>query len=274
MDILIDISQLWLKLCFWLMGFVVVFGLLARITPCNPSQPALRKGLLTDVIYCFIMPVLNRLASVIYISAGVTLLFHGDSPENIRSYLANGYGPLARMPIWLQGAIIFLVSDLVLYWTHRWFHQPSMWPFHAIHHSPEDVDWLSTFRFHPVNTWLSFALVDSVMLLMGFSPQAVGLMAGFNMAYSAMVHANLNWTFGPFKYLFASPVFHRWHHTSQEEGMDKNFAPTFPLIDIVFGTFYMPEKRLPEHYGVPGADIPNGFLSQMLWPVRQISSRK
>ena len=83
-----------------------------------------------------------------------------------------------------------------------------------------------------------------------------------------MVHANLNWTFGPFKYVFASPVFHRWHHTSQAEGMDKNFAPTIPLIDVVFGTFYMPEGVTPKHYGVPGANIPTGFFAQMLWPFR------
>ena len=107
------------------------------------------------------------------------------------------------------------------------------------------------------------------MLFLGFSPESVSVMATFNLIYSAMVHANLNWTFGPFKYLFASPVFHRWHHTSQIEGMDKNFAPTFPLLDIVFGTFYMPEGRLPESYGVPGSDIPEGFWGQMAWPFRQ-----
>ena len=88
------------------------------------------------------------------------------------------------------------------------------------------------------------------------------------MVYSAMVHANLNWTFGPFKYIFASPVFHRWHHTSLAEGRDKNFAPTFPLLDIVFGTFYMPENRLPEQYGVSGSKIPDGFISQMIWPFK------
>ena len=35
---------------------------------------------------------------------------------------------------------------------------------------------------------------------------------------SAFVHANLNWTLGPFRYVLASPVFHRWHHTALERG--------------------------------------------------------
>jgi sterol desaturase/sphingolipid hydroxylase (fatty acid hydroxylase superfamily) len=111
--------------------------------------------------------------------------------------------------------------------------------------------------------------VDVLMVLLGLSLQSIIIMGTFNMLYSAMVHANLNWTFGPFKYLFASPVFHRWHHTAQEEGMDKNFAPTFPLLDIVFGTFYMPEGRVPEHYGVAGSDIPESFLAQIRWPFKQ-----
>src|SRR6266496_3169134 len=59
--------------------------------------------------------------------------------------------------------------------------------------------------------------------------------APFNIFHSAFVHANLNWTLGPFKYVLATPVFHRWHHTSQEEGGNTNFAGTFPVWDILFG---------------------------------------
>ena len=263
----------WLELGLWLIGFMVLFGILSKLMPCNPLQPQRRKGICTDILYTFIVPILSRIISTLYIGAGLYIFFHSASPDTINHYLTHGYGALSQMPIWLQSAIIFLVSDFLLYWAHRWFHMPYMWPFHAIHHSSQDVDWLSTYRFHPVNVWLSFTLVDSIMLLIGFSPVAIGLMVGFNTFYSAMVHANLNWTFGPFKYLFSSPVFHRWHHTAQEEGMDKNFAPTFPLIDIIFGTFYMPD-RLPERYGVPGTNIPTGFIGQILWPFKEFSKRR
>jgi len=54
---------------------------------------------------------------------------------------------------------------------------------------------------------------------------------------------------GPFKYVLATPVFHRWHHTALEEGGNTNFAGTFPVWDILFGTFRMPENALPESYG-------------------------
>ncbi len=184
-------------------------------------------------------------------------------------YIGNGYGYPATLPLWLQAAIVFFLSDIYLYWAHRFFHTSSMWKWHAIHHSSKTVDWLSTYRFHPVNSWLSFNLVNVIMLMIGFSPESITVMSFFNVAYSYMVHANLNWTFGPFRYVFASPVFHRWHHTTQKEGLDKNFAPTFPFLDIMFGTFYMPKGRLPEHYGIKGVDMPESFIGQLVWPFKQ-----
>lgn len=259
----------WADFGLWLVGLFVVFSILSKISPCNPGQPLVRPDALTDVLYGFVIPLFTRFVRIAYLATGMYILFLGAPPKDILSYIENGFGPVAALPLWLQSAIVFVVSDFLLYWAHRWFHTAKMWKFHAIHHSTKQLDWLSTFRFHPINTWLSFTLVDTIMLLAGFSFASITLMASFNMAYSAMVHANLNWAFGPFRYIFASPVFHRWHHTAQEEGMDKNFAPTFPLLDLAFGTFYMPEGKLPEIYGVPGSDIPDGFAGQILWPLRK-----
>ena len=95
------------------------------------------------------------------------------------------------------------------------------------------------------------------------------VLAPFNLVYSAMVHANLNWTFGPLRYVLASPVFHRWHHTSEEEGLDKNFASTFPFLDLLFGTFYMPAGRRPEVYGTNDKAVPIGFVGQTVYPFKK-----
>src|SRR5262249_30146883 len=151
------------------------------------------------------------------------------------------------LPIWLQCILIVLGQDVMLYWLHRAFHSPVGWRFHAVHHSPKVLDWLSASRFHVVNYLFYVFLADVAVLLAGFSSQALLALVPFNIIYSAMVHANLNWTFGPLRFLFASPVFHRWHHTN--EACDKNFAATFPLIDVVFGTFYMPAGKAPENFG-------------------------
>jgi hypothetical protein len=140
--------------------------------------------------------------------------------------------------------VLFLVAaDFMLYWLHRMFHGGGFWKYHAIHHSSEDLDWISAARFHPVNLLLGAIGVDVVLLMAGISPNIMLWVGPFTTFHSAFVHANLNWTLGPFKYVLATPVFHRWHHTSLEEGGNTNFAGTFPLWDILFGTFRMPERH-------------------------------
>ena len=136
------------------------------------------------------------------------------------------------------------------------FHGGGFWKYHAIHHSSEDLDWISAARFHPVNLFLGTIAVDVILLMAGISPNVMLWVGPFTTFHSAFVHANLNWTLGPFKYVLATPVFHRWHHTALEEGGNTNFAGTFPLWDILFGTFRMPENKLPDDYGMDDQAIP------------------
>ncbi len=79
-------------------------------------------------------------------------------------------------------------------------------------------------------------MVDVILLVAGISPNIMLWVGPFTTFHSAFVHANLNWALGPFKYALATPVFHRWHHTSLEEGGNTNFAGTFPIWDVLFGT--------------------------------------
>jgi sterol desaturase/sphingolipid hydroxylase (fatty acid hydroxylase superfamily) len=68
----------------------------------------------------------------------------------------------------------------------------------------------------------------------------------------------------------ATPVFHRWHHTSREKGGDTNFAGTFPLWDILFGTFRMPKGALPDQYGVDDqSSFPREIIGQLAYPFRK-----
>ena len=82
------------------------------------------------------------------------------------------------------------------------------------------------------------------------------------------MHANLDWTLGPFKYVIATPVFHRWHHTAADRGGEKNFAATFPVLDLMFGTFYMPAGILPDRYGIADKEFPTSFGGQLVHPFK------
>lgn len=98
----------------------------------------------------------------------------------------------------------------------------------------------------------------------GFSELTLLIAAPIFFFSGALVHANLNWTFGPLRYVVASPVFHRWHHSDDAAQQATNFAPMFPVWDLVFGTFYMPAGRRPEAFGAEG--VPDGLGAQLVHP--------
>jgi sterol desaturase/sphingolipid hydroxylase (fatty acid hydroxylase superfamily) len=156
-----------------------------------------------------------------------------------------------------------------LYWTHRLFHGQRLWKYHAVHHSSEDLEWISAARFHPINLFFGAVVADVVMLLAGISPNVFVVLGPITIAHSAFVHANLHWTLGPLKYVIATPVFHRWHHTAPDRGGEKNFAATFPVLDLIFGTFYMPAGEQPDDYGIADREFPTSFGGQLVRPFTQ-----
>jgi sterol desaturase/sphingolipid hydroxylase (fatty acid hydroxylase superfamily) len=259
MEWIVDVGDTWLNTLEWLAGLSVGFGILAWLMPCNRGMHWWKdpRGAATDLIYWFIVPLFLRLGRIVLLWAGIQLFFGGVERRPL---------PVGGWPLWLQCLAILLIQDVLLYVIHRFFHTRLAWKFHAVHHSPAVLDWMSAARFHPLNNLLAFILADVVVLLMGFSPEALILLMPFNLVYSAMTHANLNWTFGPLRYVFASPVFHRWHHTTEKEGLNKNFASTFPFLDLLFGTYYLPADRLPEQFGNGEDDFPEDFWGQLLHP--------
>jgi len=246
----------------------VVFTVLSRISPCNAGRPWWHKqGLVTDLSYWIFIPVLTRLARIGFTVLFTVYLLGITDTDAIAGFFAHGHGPLARLPLWAQIAFYLLVADFMLYWIHRAFHRGVLWKYHAVHHVSEDLDWTSAARFHPLNIIFGATLVDVLMLVSGIKPDVFLFLMPFSTLSSAFVHANLDWTLGPFKYVFASPVFHRWHHNLPDKGGDKNFASNFPFFDLVFGTFYMPEGKLPAHYGIADKDMPENMGMQILYPL-------
>jgi sterol desaturase/sphingolipid hydroxylase (fatty acid hydroxylase superfamily) len=223
-------------------------------------------GLPTDMCYALtnslIVPYLKYPLLIV-----IVLAMSGSmSPDQIADYFNNGRGPLSELSFWWQAAIYLLLSDFLLYWIHRGFHTVSMWRFHAIHHSATEVDWTTTYRFHPVNLMLQPALVGIVMIALGVSPKVMAFFLPWDILSAAFVHANVNWSFGPLKYIIATPVFHRWHHGPINDGGSSNFAPTFSFFDLMFGTFHMPEGRLPQDFGLDDHHFPQTYVGQLVYP--------
>jgi sterol desaturase/sphingolipid hydroxylase (fatty acid hydroxylase superfamily) len=246
------------------------FWLVESLFAANPAQPRLykRRGFRTDLIYWFATPLVTKSVSQIGLVL-ILVLIYRQSPLEIQQMLAARDTPLARQPLWLQAIEMLVLGDFIGYWMHRWFHGKRLWKFHAIHHCSKDLDWLSSVRLHPVNDWLSRWVQASVLVVAGFAPVAIAAYIPFLTFYAVFIHANVAWGFGPLARVVASPKFHRWHHTSEDEGLDKNFAGLFPMWDVLFGTYYMPNGRLPQVFGLKNEAVPEGYFAQLVYPFRR-----
>ena len=250
-------------------GLLALFRALEWLRPAERRLPILRRGFWTDLAYWVFTPLVTRTttrASVLIVLVPFALVVYGRVDKDL---IQNGFGPAARLPLWVQAIAIFTLADFIGYWMHRWFHGGRLWRFHAIHHSSADLDWLSSVRLHPVNDVLMRVAATLPILALGFAPMAVAAILPALTFMAVVVHANVDWDWGPLRSVLASPRFHRWHHSDEAAARDKNFAGIFPVWDILFGTYYMPRNILPASFGT-STPVPTGLIGQLVFPFRKI----
>jgi sterol desaturase/sphingolipid hydroxylase (fatty acid hydroxylase superfamily) len=238
---------------------------LEKLFPARREQRVRRAGFLTDLVFWFFTPLVSKAVTYALVVLAVgTLLPLVGRPSDLS--ILEGWGPVGAQPLWLQFVEVVLIADLIFYWTHRWFHTTRLWPFHAVHHSGTEMDWLSSMRFHPLNDTLTRLCQAIPLFLLGFSPVAVVAMVPIVVLFIVVTHANVPWTWGPLRYVLVSPVYHQWHHSCETEALDKNFAGVLPLWDVLFGTLHFPAGQRPSVFGVKEGDVPNGVHRQMVYP--------
>jgi hypothetical protein len=163
--------------------------------------------------------------------------------------------------------LIILVADLVQYWTHRAYHEvPLLWRLHAVHHSVKSMDWMAGSRQHILELIITRSMVLAPIYVLGFSKEVIDayiVIVGFQAVFN---HANVSVRLGPLRYVLVTPNFHHWHHSQDQEALDKNYAAHFAFLDYLFGTAVKSTKLWPEHYGVLGDYVPNGFIKQLKFP--------
>ena len=222
-------------------------------------QRVRRPGLGTDLAYGLAQPVLGSAGIAVAIVVGVVSL--AWLPGLVLSPLVNLLPPVAKM---LLGVALF---DLAIYWAHRWAHEvPFLWRFHAIHHSNERMDWISGLRNHPLDGAL-IAPAFVFLLGAGFSAEFTGVLALVQIVTGLFLHANVRWCWRPLHRLVITPEFHHWHHSNEPDAHCSNYSVFLPLWDLVFGTYFMPEGRRPQRYGVDDP-IPTGLTAQLWYPLR------
>lgn len=254
-----------------LLAAAVTFPLLERRWPASPARPA-DGSLGTDLAWLAFTPLVAKWFTRLALALLVVLLALAPSGRLDAAGLdglLHPRGALARQPRWIQAPLFLAVADLAAYAMHRAFHCRPLWRFHAVHHSSASVDWLSAQRVHPVNDALVRVAQAVPLLLLGFDPTVLAFAVPLLVLHGAFVHANLSWRLGPLRHLVVGPVFHRWHHALDEGGTGCNFAALLPVYDRIFGTYHLPDDRVPTRFGAPGEVVPRGLVGQLAFPLRR-----
>jgi len=243
-----------------LMVYSAVFIPLERLFARLPEQPVLRRGWRTDLAYFFVSSLLVQVTTLLTMKPAMVFFQWAAHPE-LQAWIA-------RQPFVLQFTGILLLTDLTQYWVHRAFHVvPMLWRFHAIHHSAETMDWLAGSRLHLVDVAVTRGLTYVPVYILGFAETPLFAYVALVSIQATFIHANVRFEFGPLRWLLATPQFHHWHHGAEREAIDKNFAVHLPVLDWLFGTFFLPKGRWPASYGlVDGNPLPLGYMRQFTHP--------
>jgi sterol desaturase/sphingolipid hydroxylase (fatty acid hydroxylase superfamily) len=268
---------LYLKYYFWLLLISVAVFTVERIFSATPKQEVFRQGfgqdlfwLLFNTQYASWMLAILSVHTVAWLNAGI---FHLGlpSPESLKL--------ISAWPLALQFIVFFVLRDFVEWNVHRVLHRvPWLWEFHKLHHSSERLDWLTTFRAH----WGEMVIYKIVMYLplviLGVDERVIFAILVLSLLVQEIIHANLRWDWGPFRYIINSPRLHAWHHAVEMHGAGgQNFGVTLSIWDWLFGTFYSPKDgHAPAELGFDGLrQYPTGIWARFWRPfARRSHARK
>jgi sterol desaturase/sphingolipid hydroxylase (fatty acid hydroxylase superfamily) len=252
-----------LRMAVWLFILVAIFVPLERLFAVE-RQKVFRRQFAVDLAYYFLNSLGTTAALALGLGAvGATL--HRIVPLYVLEVSAG-------LPFWARVLASLVVGEIGFYWGHRWSHEiPFLWRFHAVHHSAEQLDFLSNTRAHPIDMAFTrlcgfvplyvLGLAEGVGNRTDLVPAIVVLVAT---VWGFFIHANIRWRFGWLESVVTTPAFHRWHHTN-DIWRDHNYAATLPFMDRVFGTYHM-SKEWPPSYGIDAKMSPS-LANQLLRPL-------
>jgi sterol desaturase/sphingolipid hydroxylase (fatty acid hydroxylase superfamily) len=242
-----------------LLGSSLIFIFIEKLFALRKDQPVFRPEWQTDFHHF----IVNHMV-VGFVLLATNLLVH-----QLFGWAANDgiRGWVQGLNFWVALFLIVLVADLVQYWTHRAYHEvPLLWRLHAVHHSVKSMDWMAGSRQHILELLITRTLVLAPIYVLGFSKEVIDayiVVVGFQAVFN---HANVSVRLGPLRYLIVTPNFHHWHHSQDDEAIDKNYAAHFAFLDYAFGTAVKSDREWPAQYGVVGDYVPNGFWKQFKFP--------
>ncbi len=262
---------------FWLLTVSVVCFAAERLFTWRKDQSFLRPQLGQDVFWL----LFNGWISAYTFQVLFTGIESGLSGgwQALTGIEVTGTGLIGSQPLVVQIPVYLVIGDFIEYAVHNLLHRiPFLWRIHRVHHSITTMDWIGNFRFHWGETILYKSFKYLPLALLGADWRVILSTAVIATAIGHLNHANLNISWGPFRYLLNSPRMHIWHHEKDVRGRaGVNFAVVFSTWDWIFGTAYMPQShpQAPEEIGFHGQkQVPQSLLMRFFVPFLDKKEKK
>jgi len=171
----------------------------------------------------------------------------------------------------------FVLYDFAAYWVHRAQHRFGWWwALHSLHHSQRRVTVWTDDRNHILDDLLVNLVLAVFAQFVGVQPDDFVLILMVGRLVESFSHANVDMGFGRLgERLLVGPRFHRLHHARADAAEphihDHNFAPVFPIWDLMFGTARFGAAPRPTGVGDATVDADNGcgWLAQQVTVFRR-----
>jgi sterol desaturase/sphingolipid hydroxylase (fatty acid hydroxylase superfamily) len=246
---------------------LVVWGL-EILFPWRKNQSVFRKDFWLDTFYMFFNFFLLNLIVLIVLSNTAEQFFNDIlgivdlSVSNFQLFDINTF------PYWARVLTFFIIIDFVQWCTHRLLHKYEfLWNFHKVHHSVKEMGFAAHLRYH----WMEPVVYKSIKyiplaIMGGFTLQDIAIVHFFNIIVGHLNHANIDWDYGPIKFILNNPKMHIWHHAKNLPKNKKNgvnFGITLSVWDYIFKTNYIPSDGCNIELGFDGdANYPRNFFQQ------------
>ncbi|MBI3520377.1 MAG: sterol desaturase family protein [Bacteroidetes bacterium] len=261
----------WHNYFYWLLGLSVVVWILELLFPWRKEQAAFRKDFWLDTFYMFFNFFLFSLIGYNAVSLIAVELFNkGLAFFGVINVIAFN---IYSWPVWSQFVLMFVLADFIQWNIHRLLHKnKTLWEFHKVHHSVEQMGFAAHLRFHWMETVIYKTLQYIPLAMIGFGIQDFFIIHIVAVAIGHLNHANIKITYGPLKYVLNNPVMHLWHHAHYlpKDRYGVNFGLSLSIWDYLFKTAYIPNDNSKEPLGFDGINkFPKSFMKQEIYPFKK-----
>ncbi|QCK14232.1 sterol desaturase family protein [Mangrovivirga cuniculi] len=261
-------SPSWHNYFYWLVGISLFFFVLEAYKPWNKNQKLFRKDFWLDFFYMFFNFFLFSL--IIYNAASdVVVNFFNDllASVGIKNVVAF---EVMTWPMWTHLLLGFVVRDFVQWNVHRLLHTvPTLWEFHKVHHSVEEMGFAAHLRYHWMETVVYRTIEYIPLALIGIGLRDFFTIHIFTLAVGHFNHSNIKVNLGPVRYILNNPQMHIWHHAMnlpKERRFGVNYGITLSVWDYLFKTDYIPYEGKGIKLGFDGIkSFPKSFTRQILY---------